>query len=57
MANSGKTGEINTVSGIYRSVGCAHSVERSIPEFHRFPPCEHCHHAVTWVLVRPAHTR
>jgi hypothetical protein len=53
---SGRTGEINRVSGIFRSVGC-HSVERSIPEFHTFPPCAHCHSAITWILVRAAQTR
>lgn len=51
----GYTGQVNHVSGIYRSEGC-HSVERSIPYGHVFPPCAHCHHAVKWVLVRRAHT-
>ena len=49
------TGEVNPVSGIYRSIGC-HSVERSIPKGHVFPPSSHCHRSVQWVLVRPAHT-
>jgi molecular chaperone GrpE (heat shock protein) len=34
-----------------------HSVERAIPEGHRFPPCAHCHQAVTWVIVRVTHTK
>jgi len=49
------TGQTCRVSGIYRSSGC-HSVERSIPYGHTFPPCPHCHKAVTWILVQAAHT-
>lgn len=37
-----QTGQTNQVSGIYRSSGCAHPVERSIPKGHEFPPCAHC---------------
>jgi hypothetical protein len=51
----GHTGQVNHVSGIYRSTGC-HSVERAIPKGHTFPPCAHCHKAVTWVLVRRTDT-
>ena len=54
---TGKTGERCVVSGIYKSDGCGHSVERSIPAGHTFPPCEHCHKAVTWTLVRAAQTK
>ena len=53
----GHTGQTCTVPGIYRSSGtCGHSVERTIPKYHTFPPCEHCHKAVTWILVRETHT-
>lgn len=51
-----KTGETNTVSGIYKSSGCGHEVERAIPENHQFPPCAHCHKQVTWTLVRKTQT-
>jgi len=51
-----KTGEINAVSGIYRSDCCG--VERSIPENHRFPPCSTCRgENATWTLVRAAQTK
>jgi hypothetical protein len=55
---SGTTGQTCTVSGIYRSSGtCGHAVERAIPLGHTFPPCEHCHRAITWILVRATQTR
>lgn len=54
-----KTGEINKVAGIYRSecVGkeCK-TVERTMPENHKFPPCPHCNHACNWTLVRKTQT-
>ena len=52
-----QTGETNGVSGIYKSTHCGKSVERAIPEGHKFPPCEHCHQAVTWVFVRRTQTK
>jgi hypothetical protein len=53
-----KTGDTCTVSGIYKSSGqCGHSVERAIPEGHTFPPCGHCHSAITWTLVRKTQTQ
>ena len=53
-----QTGETNSVSGIYRSTHCGESVEHGqIPEGHKFPPCGHCHTAVTWVLVRKTQTK
>jgi hypothetical protein len=53
---TGQTGQTCTVSVIYQSQGC-HSVQRSVPKGHEFPPCAHCRKAVTWVLVQAAHTR
>ncbi len=52
---TGKTGQKNPVSGIYRA-NCGHEPERAIPKGHEFPPCQHCHRAVTWTLVRRTDT-
>jgi hypothetical protein len=51
---TGRTGQTNPVSGIYRD--SCHRQERAIPKGHTFPPCAHCHKAVTWVLVRRTDT-
>jgi hypothetical protein len=51
------TGQVCTISGVYRAVGnCGHSVERVIPAGQVFPPCEYCREKgdrkdITWVLV------
>jgi hypothetical protein len=52
------TGQVCTTPGIYKSSGCqpAHSIERTIPKGHVFPPCSHCKAAITWTLVRETHT-
>lgn len=55
-----KPGEVNYVSGIYRSECCG--VERAVPEFHKFPPCAAGKYAckganATWTLVRRTQTR
>ena len=54
-----KTGEINEVSGIYRSDCCGE--ERSMPKGHKFPPCVKKGYsckgaAASWSLVRRATT-
>jgi len=48
---TGFTGEICTVSGIYKS-DCAHSIQRALPLGHTFPPCDYCRHEVVWIYVR-----
>jgi len=40
------------VTGIYRSSGCSHPVERTLHKGHLAPQCEQCRHSITWVLVR-----
>jgi hypothetical protein len=55
-----KTGEMNSVPGIYRSDCCG--VERTIPQNQRFPPCDshglYCKgNAATWTLVRRTRTK
>jgi hypothetical protein len=56
-AMSRTTGQVCSVSGVYRAIGnCGHSVERVIPEGQVFPPCEYCREQgnrkdITWVLV------
>jgi len=60
-----KSGEISEASGVYRSDCCG--LERSVPEGHRFPPCQNpragrgapghrrCAHGnARWTLVRKA---
>lgn len=48
---SSTTGQINQVSGIYRTGdGCGYRIALSKGE--RFPPCSMCHKAVTWILVQ-----
>ncbi len=60
-----KSGEISDASGVYRSECCG--TERSVPEGHRFPPCQsshairgtpayrRCAHAnAKWRLIRKA---
>lgn len=58
-----KCGEISDASGVYRSACCG--LERSVPEGHRFPPCQSrsggkkpsnpCFHAnARWTLIRKA---
>lgn len=51
---TGRTGQTNHVSGIYRDT--CHGHERAIPQGHTFPPCSGCQKAVTWVLVRRTDT-
>lgn len=53
---SGRTGERVQIPGIYASNQC-HSVERTMPKDHIFPPCPHCHSAVVWTLVRATQTK
>jgi hypothetical protein len=57
-----KTGEANTVSGVYRSDCCG--VERSMPDGHKFPPCPSKPGAKScsgsgagWTLVRRTQTK
>jgi hypothetical protein len=52
---TGRTGEVCTVAGIYRA-SCSNRPERTMPKGHVFPPCPHCHSAVTWTLVRRTDT-
>jgi hypothetical protein len=52
-----KTGETNRVSGIYKSTHCGKNVERAFAEGKTFAPCDHCHQAVEWVLVRKTQTK
>lgn len=50
-----RIGEINQVSGIYRSNCCGH--ERAIPKGHKFPPCGHCGGSGgSYTLVRETRT-
>jgi hypothetical protein len=46
-----QTGEISQASAIYRSTHCGHSLERSVPEGQRFPPCTYCKTAIVWTIV------
>jgi hypothetical protein len=52
---TGRTGQTNHVSGIYRADHC-NKPERSIPLGHTFPACPGCHSAITWTLVRRTDT-
>jgi len=51
MAVSGTTGQVCPQSGIYRSTCCG--VEIALSRNDRFPPCQRCDRATTWILVRP----
>lgn len=50
-----RTGGTVQVPGIYRANHCG-SPERTFPQGHRVPPCDGCHVAITWTLVRATHT-
>jgi hypothetical protein len=52
---SGRTGQMNTVSGIYRADHC-NKPERAMPQGKVFPPCPNCHSVITWTLVRRTDT-
>ena len=53
-----KTGEINQVSGVYRSQCCGSKRTvggaRTILKDQQFPCCGYCNSNATWLLVRPA---
>lgn len=48
----GTTGHPCPTSGIWQSEGCPHPKQCALSKGEVFPPCQGCHRAVTWVLIR-----
>ena len=45
------TAEICQTSGIYQA-DCRHATQIALSRGERFPPCSHCHRAITWRLIQ-----
>lgn len=52
-----KTGEKCQTSGVYKGdcIPKSHKQEIALSKGETFPPCNACHHAVNWALVRAMH--
>jgi hypothetical protein len=47
-----KTGETVAIPGIYRSINCSHTLERTFAKGDVATSCTECHKAVIWRLMR-----